>query len=156
MLLVKKNFKFHARVQKCHFGKIEKLPKWHFWTFFKLRTSWISGVVAVTFTFLTVWMVVVIQLHFVLDTCRCFWARVDKNANSISNSILQVVIKVLKEHFKFCFGRYFYLSNKRTWPLNSFQETNSILPAEFHVIDWKFHPTCQYCKYGGVSIQPVY
>jgi hypothetical protein len=27
MLLAKKNFKFHARVQKCHFGKIEKLPK---------------------------------------------------------------------------------------------------------------------------------
>ena len=26
----KKKFKFHARVQKCHFGKIEKLPKWHF------------------------------------------------------------------------------------------------------------------------------
>ena len=28
----KKKFKFHAPVQKCHFGKIEKLPKWHFWT----------------------------------------------------------------------------------------------------------------------------
>ena len=26
------NFKFHARVQKCHFAKSEKLPKWHFWT----------------------------------------------------------------------------------------------------------------------------
>ena len=25
-------FKFHAWVQNCHFGKIEKLPKWHFWT----------------------------------------------------------------------------------------------------------------------------
>ena len=25
-----KNFKFHAWVQKCHFAKIEKLPKWHF------------------------------------------------------------------------------------------------------------------------------
>jgi hypothetical protein len=25
-----KNFKIHARVQKCHFGTIEKLPKWHF------------------------------------------------------------------------------------------------------------------------------
>ena len=32
MLLAKKNFEFHAQVQKCHFGKIEKLPKWHFWT----------------------------------------------------------------------------------------------------------------------------
>ena len=32
MLLAKKKFKFHARVQKCHCGKIEKLPKWHFWT----------------------------------------------------------------------------------------------------------------------------
>ena len=31
MLLAKKKFEFHARVQKCHFGKIEKLPKWHFW-----------------------------------------------------------------------------------------------------------------------------
>ena len=30
MLLFKKVFKFHDRVQKCHFGKIEKLPKWHF------------------------------------------------------------------------------------------------------------------------------
>ena len=29
MLLVEKFFEFHARVQKCHFGKIEKLPKWH-------------------------------------------------------------------------------------------------------------------------------
>ena len=28
----KKNFEYHARDQKCHFGKIEKLPKWHFWT----------------------------------------------------------------------------------------------------------------------------
>ena len=28
----KKIFEFHARVQKCHFGKNEKLPKWHFWT----------------------------------------------------------------------------------------------------------------------------
>ena len=28
----KKKFKFHACVQKCHFGKIEKLPKWHFST----------------------------------------------------------------------------------------------------------------------------
>ena len=27
-----KNFKFHTRVQKCQFGKIERLPKWHFWT----------------------------------------------------------------------------------------------------------------------------
>ena len=27
-----KNFEFHARVQKCHFGKNKKLPKWHFWT----------------------------------------------------------------------------------------------------------------------------
>ena len=27
ILLVKKKFKFHAPVQKCHFGKIEKLPK---------------------------------------------------------------------------------------------------------------------------------
>ena len=26
MLLAKKFFEFHARVQKCHFGKIEKLP----------------------------------------------------------------------------------------------------------------------------------
>ena len=26
-------------------------------------------------------------------------------------------------------------------PAYSFQETNSILPADFHVIDWKFHPT---------------
>ena len=25
-----KKFKFHAQVQKCHFGKIEKLPKRHF------------------------------------------------------------------------------------------------------------------------------
>ena len=32
MLLAKKIFEFHAQVQKCHFGKIEKLPKWHFWT----------------------------------------------------------------------------------------------------------------------------
>ena len=32
MLLAKKNFEFHAQIQKCHFGKIEKLPKWHFWT----------------------------------------------------------------------------------------------------------------------------
>jgi hypothetical protein len=28
--LGKKKFQLHARVQKCHFGKIEKLPKWHF------------------------------------------------------------------------------------------------------------------------------
>ena len=28
----KKKFECHARNQKCHFGKIEKLPKWHFWT----------------------------------------------------------------------------------------------------------------------------
>ena len=27
MLLAKKIFEFHARVQKCHFGKNEKLPK---------------------------------------------------------------------------------------------------------------------------------
>ena len=26
-----KKIKFHAQVQKCHFGKIENLPKWHFW-----------------------------------------------------------------------------------------------------------------------------
>jgi hypothetical protein len=32
ILLAKKNFQFHAQVQKCHFGRIEKLPKWHFWT----------------------------------------------------------------------------------------------------------------------------
>ena len=32
MFLAKKNFEYHARDQKCHFGKIEKLPKWHFWT----------------------------------------------------------------------------------------------------------------------------
>ena len=32
MFFAKKNFEFHARVQKCHFGKNEKLPKWHFWT----------------------------------------------------------------------------------------------------------------------------
>ena len=32
MSLAKKFFEFHAQVQKCHFGKIEKLPKWHFWT----------------------------------------------------------------------------------------------------------------------------
>ena len=25
-----KKFEFNARVQKCHFGKNEKLPKWHF------------------------------------------------------------------------------------------------------------------------------
>ena len=25
-----KKFEFHARVQKCHFGRMEKLPKWHF------------------------------------------------------------------------------------------------------------------------------
>ena len=30
MLLAKKIFKSHAQVQKCHFGKNEKLPKWHF------------------------------------------------------------------------------------------------------------------------------
>ena len=28
----KKKIKFHALVQKCRFGKSEKLPKWHFWT----------------------------------------------------------------------------------------------------------------------------
>ena len=27
-----KNFEFHARVQKCHFGNFSILPKWHFWT----------------------------------------------------------------------------------------------------------------------------
>ena len=27
MLLAKKIFEFHARVQKCHFGKNEKLPR---------------------------------------------------------------------------------------------------------------------------------
>ena len=27
-----KNFKFHAPVQKRHFGRIKKLPKWHFRT----------------------------------------------------------------------------------------------------------------------------
>ena len=32
MLLAKKIFKFHARVQKCHFGNFSILPKWHFWT----------------------------------------------------------------------------------------------------------------------------
>ena len=32
MLLARKNFEFHAQVQKCHFGKIKKLPKWHFGT----------------------------------------------------------------------------------------------------------------------------
>ena len=32
MFLAKKNFEYHERDQKCHFGKIEKLPKWHFWT----------------------------------------------------------------------------------------------------------------------------
>ena len=26
----KKNFEFYAQVQNCHFGKNEKLPKWHF------------------------------------------------------------------------------------------------------------------------------
>ena len=26
MLLAKKKSEFHAQVQKCHFGKIEKLP----------------------------------------------------------------------------------------------------------------------------------
>ena len=28
----KKKFEFHARVQKCHFAKSEKLPIWHCWT----------------------------------------------------------------------------------------------------------------------------
>ena len=32
MLLAKKIFKFHAWVQKCHFGNFSILPKWHFWT----------------------------------------------------------------------------------------------------------------------------
>ena len=32
MLLAKKIFEFHARVQKCHFGNFSFLPKWHFWT----------------------------------------------------------------------------------------------------------------------------
>ena len=32
MLLAEIFFEFHAQVQKCHFGKNEKLPKWHFWT----------------------------------------------------------------------------------------------------------------------------
>ena len=32
MLMAEKKIQFHAQVQKCHFGKIEKLPKWHFWT----------------------------------------------------------------------------------------------------------------------------
>ena len=32
MLLAKKILEFHAQVQKCQFGKNEKLPKWHFWT----------------------------------------------------------------------------------------------------------------------------
>ena len=27
MLLAEKKFEFHARVQKCHFGKIEKVQK---------------------------------------------------------------------------------------------------------------------------------
>ena len=30
MLLAKKNFEFHAWVQKCHFGNFSILPKWHF------------------------------------------------------------------------------------------------------------------------------
>ena len=28
----KKNLNSIARIQKCHFARIEKLPKWHFWT----------------------------------------------------------------------------------------------------------------------------
>ena len=32
MFLAKKKFKFHAWVQKCHFGNFSILPKWHFWT----------------------------------------------------------------------------------------------------------------------------
>ena len=32
MLLAKKIFEVHARVQKCHFGNFSFLPKWHFWT----------------------------------------------------------------------------------------------------------------------------
>ena len=31
-LLAKKNFEFHAQVQKCHFGNFSILAKWHFWT----------------------------------------------------------------------------------------------------------------------------
>ena len=27
-----KKFKFHAPVQKCHFGNFSIFPKWHFWT----------------------------------------------------------------------------------------------------------------------------
>ena len=41
-------------------------------------------------------------------------------------------------------------------PAYSFQETYSILPGDFHVINWKFHPTHHYCKEGGFSILPVY
>ena len=44
MLLAKKNFKFHARVKKCHFGKIETgheikkkfWPKAFFWSIMKI------------------------------------------------------------------------------------------------------------------------
>ena len=34
IMLQKESFgqkQFPSRVQKCHFGRIEKLPKWHFW-----------------------------------------------------------------------------------------------------------------------------
>ena len=37
MFLAKFFFEFYAQVQKCHFDKNEKLPKWHLWSF-----AWIS------------------------------------------------------------------------------------------------------------------
>jgi hypothetical protein len=30
IMLLAKKIEFNARVQKCHFGKSEKLPIWHF------------------------------------------------------------------------------------------------------------------------------
>ena len=32
MLMAKKNFEFHAQVQKCHFGNFSIFPKWKFLT----------------------------------------------------------------------------------------------------------------------------
>ena len=35
----KKNFKFHARVQKCHFSNFSIFPKWHFWPVHEIWNS---------------------------------------------------------------------------------------------------------------------
>ena len=72
MLLAKKNFKFHARVQKCHFGNFSIFPKRHF-----ITCAWTRAIKARVW-FLTWWV-------RTRDFLVCIW----ENSSLIHNYLSQ-------------------------------------------------------------------